>query len=181
MYYYAPTGAAYISNVCFFIATAIAILYHNKHTAHRLSDSESRRYDKKKHKFNMYLKLFVVMGISWSMGIILWLINANDSIPQIVWNISYTIDILQGIPIFIIYVCKKKILRLLLKRFGYHDRDPFWNISRNTQRTGTSSNFSSLSSISGSVHMQKINTSAIEQTNHQPNATQRENFIMNEQ
>lgn len=114
----------------------------------------------------MYLKLFIVMGMSWSFGIILWLISTSNSIPQMVWNVSYTIDILQGVIIFIIYVCKKKILWLLLKRFGWH-RDPFWNISTNT-RTRTSSNTSYLSSsdrssISGSMPMEKMNSSINQQ------------------
>ncbi|XP_011866131.1 PREDICTED: probable G-protein coupled receptor Mth-like 10 isoform X2 [Vollenhovia emeryi] len=52
VYFYGPTGAAFISNVCFFFGTALAILYHNKHTAHQLRDSESRRYDRKKRKFD---------------------------------------------------------------------------------------------------------------------------------
>ncbi|XP_012533517.2 probable G-protein coupled receptor Mth-like 3 [Monomorium pharaonis] len=171
VYYYIPTGIAFISNVCFFVTTAITIIYHNKHTAHQLRDSDNRRYNKRKRKFGMYLKLFVVMGLTWSLGIILWLINGSHPLPQIVWNINYTIDILQGVVIFIIYVCKKKILRLLLKRFGYHDRDPFWGISRSGQVTRTSSNFSSLSSISGSMPMQKINSSFSHQANHhvQPN------------
>lgn len=119
----------------------------------------------------MYLKLFIVMGLSWSMGIVLWMISTSASISLMVWSISYTIDILQGVIIFILYVCKKKILWLLLKRFGWH-RKPFWNISMNTQRTKTSSlNTSYLSSTSTSedkpenVPMQEMNPSVNQQTN----------------
>ncbi|KAL0124914.1 hypothetical protein PUN28_006639 [Cardiocondyla obscurior] len=165
VYYYGPTGAALFANICFFVATALAILYHNKHTAHQLKSSESRRYEKRKRKFNTYLKLFIVMGVSWSMGIILWLINASDSIPQMVWNISYTIDILQGVIIFVIYVCKQKIFRLLLKRFGWQKRIPFSSTSTSSRCTRTSSTMSYVSSISESVSMQKITPSVNPQTN----------------
>lgn len=115
------------------------------------------------YRFSMYLKLFIVMGIFWGTGIILWLISANDSIPQIIWNISYTIDILQGVIIFLLYVCKKKILRLLLKRFGWQNRSPFCNTTNNDTRAFSST--SHLSSISLET-MQKVNSSLNQQTNH---------------
>jgi len=73
----------------------------------------------------MYVKLFVMMGISWNKSIIcviiLWFINGSNSIPIMIWYINYSLDILQGSSIFIMYVCKRKILRLLLKRFGWQD------------------------------------------------------------
>ncbi|XP_011698575.1 PREDICTED: G-protein coupled receptor Mth2-like [Wasmannia auropunctata] len=161
VYFYGPTGTAYVINVFLFVVTALTILYHNKHTASQLRDSESRCYDNHKRKFTMYLKLFIVMGLSWSMGIILWLINASNAISEMVWNISFTIDILQGVFIFILYVCKRKTLRLLLKRFGWQNSSPFLNniLSSSNLQSRTSSNMSHLSSLSGSVNMQNTNLS----------------------
>ncbi|XP_011698561.1 PREDICTED: probable G-protein coupled receptor Mth-like 2 [Wasmannia auropunctata] len=169
VYYYGPTGVAYIINVFLFIATALTILYHNKYTANQLRDSESRFYNNHKRKFTMYLKLFVVMGLSWSMGIILWLINASNTISGMIWSISFTIDILQGVFIFILYVCKKKILRLLLKRFGWQSRSSFLSTVLSSNQSRTFSNTSHLSSLSESVHMQNINFSVKQKSNHHAN------------
>lgn len=113
----------------------------------------------------MYLKLFIVMGVSWGTGIILWLLNTKyDSIPQFVWNVSYTIDILQGVITFFIYVCNKKILRLLLKRFGWQDRIWKTTVSNDTRTSSQTSNLSSTSDLA----MQKVNSSLniSEQTNN---------------
>lgn len=82
------------------------------------------------YRFNLYLKLFIVMGINWSMEIISWLFK---SAPQYVWYITDLTNTLQGLIIFIIFVWKDKIRRLLLKRFGCQDRGLF---SRNSNRSG---------------------------------------------
>lgn len=67
-------------------------------------------------RFNLYLKLFIVMGINWSMEIISWLCKGT---PEYVWYVTDLANTLQGVIIFIIFVWKPKIKRLLLQRFGY--------------------------------------------------------------
>ncbi|XP_011698574.1 PREDICTED: G-protein coupled receptor Mth2-like [Wasmannia auropunctata] len=166
LFYYGPTGVTFIINIYFFIITAVTILYHNKHTAHQLKDSQSRRYNKNKRKFGMYLKLFVVMGVSWSTDVILWFIHGSYTIPEIIWNISFMISISRSVIIFIIYVCRKRILRLLLKRFGWKNRGQFRDNSSSNQN-GSSSNMSSISvPLPGSVHMKNISPSISQPTNH---------------
>lgn len=59
------------------------------------------------------------MGINWSMEIISWL--CKDT-PQYVWYITDLANTLQGLIIFIIFVWKDKIKRLLLKRLGFKDK-----------------------------------------------------------
>lgn len=80
-------------------------------------------------RFNLYLKLFIVMGINWSMEIISWLFK---SAPQYIWYLTDLTNTLQGLIIFIIFVWKEKVKRLLLKRFGCQNRDLF---SRNSTRS----------------------------------------------
>lgn len=67
------------------------------------------------HRFSLYLKLFIVMGISWSMEIISWLFNNT---PRFIWYLTDLTNTLQGVLIFLIFVWKDKIRRLLLKKFG---------------------------------------------------------------
>ncbi|KYN38891.1 G-protein coupled receptor Mth2 [Trachymyrmex septentrionalis] len=153
LYFYGPMGVTVICNICLFISTALKIVRHKKDTAHHLRGSESRRHDDNKQWFNLYLKLFIVMGINWSMEIISWLFK---SAPPYVWYISDLTNTLQGLIIFIIFVWKKKIKRLLLKRFGCQDRDFF---SRNSTRSGNHSSASrTCTTTSGLMSLQeKVN------------------------
>ncbi|EGI60813.1 G-protein coupled receptor Mth2 [Acromyrmex echinatior] len=153
LYFYGPMGVTVICNICLFISTALKIVRHKKDTAHHLRGSESRRHDDNKQWFNLYLKLFIVMGINWSMEIVSWLFK---SAPPYIWYLTDLTNTLQGLIIFIIFVWKKKIKRLLLKRFGYQDRDFF---SRNSTRSGNHSSASrTCTTTSGIISLQeKVN------------------------
>ncbi|KYN27327.1 G-protein coupled receptor Mth2 [Trachymyrmex cornetzi] len=153
LYFYGPMGLTVICNICLFISTALKIVRHKKDTAHHLRGSESRRHDDNKQWFNLYLKLFIVMGINWSMEIISWLFK---NAPPSIWYLTDLTNTLQGLIIFIIFVWKKKIKRLLLKRFGCQDRDFF---SRNSTRSGNHSSASrTCTTTSGIMSLQeKVN------------------------
>ncbi|XP_051170360.1 G-protein coupled receptor Mth2-like isoform X2 [Leptopilina boulardi] len=113
IYFYCPMGVTVLTNICLFISTSIKISKHKKDTTCHLKSSESRRHDDSKQWFNLYLKLFIVMGINWSMEIISWLLNDE---PSWIFYITDIMNSLQGFTIFIIFVCKKKIKQLLLRR-----------------------------------------------------------------
>ncbi|XP_011867536.1 PREDICTED: G-protein coupled receptor Mth2-like isoform X2 [Vollenhovia emeryi] len=130
IYFYVPMGATVVANICFFVVTTLTILYQNKRTAHQLRDSESKRHNENKQRFNMYLKLFIVMGITWVMELLAWSIN-SDFVPE-------------------------KIKKLLLKRFGGRSCGPFCKIPMNSD---TSTNTTSVSgSGSGTLSMQEISS-----------------------
>ncbi|XP_024940968.1 probable G-protein coupled receptor Mth-like 3 [Cephus cinctus] len=136
IYFYGPMAVTVVVNIFLFISTALKIVQHKKETAQHLKGLDSRRHDDNKQWFNLYLKLFIVMGINWSMEIISWLCNDK---PKYIWYITDLGNSLQGLIIFIIFVWKKKILRLLMKRFGCTDNN---FLSRDSTR---SANHSSLS------------------------------------
>ncbi|XP_011863793.1 PREDICTED: G-protein coupled receptor Mth2-like isoform X3 [Vollenhovia emeryi] len=153
IYFYGPMSVTVICNICLFISTALKIVRHKKDTAHHLRSSESRRHDDNKQWFNLYLKLFIVMGINWSMEIISWLFK---SAPPYVWYLTDLTNTLQGLIIFIIFVWKEKIKRLLLKRFSCQDRGLF---SRNSTHSGVHSSASrTCTTTSGMLSLQeKVN------------------------
>ncbi|XP_028048144.1 G-protein coupled receptor Mth2 isoform X4 [Monomorium pharaonis] len=152
LYFYGPMSVTVICNIGLFISTALKIVRHKKDTAHHLRSSESRRHDDNKQRFNLYLKLFIVMGINWSMEIISWLF---EKAPPYVWYLTDLTNTLQGLIIFIIFVWKEKIKRLLLKRFGCQDRGLF---SRNSTRSGCHSTASRTCTTTSGVSLQeKIN------------------------
>ncbi|CAL7944198.1 unnamed protein product [Xylocopa violacea] len=129
IYFYGPMGVTVFCNICLFISTALKIVQHKKDTAHHLKGVNSRRHDDNKQWFNLYLKLFIVMGINWSMELISWLCNNT---PSYIWYLTDLTNTLQGVIIFLIFVCKNKIKRLLLKKFHCHGSNV---LSRNSTRS----------------------------------------------
>ncbi|XP_024893871.1 probable G-protein coupled receptor Mth-like 3, partial [Temnothorax curvispinosus] len=107
LYFYLPMSVTVVCNICLFISTALKIVRHKKDTAAHLRSSESRRHDDNKQWFNLYLKLFIVMGINWSMEIISWVFETNS--PAYIWYLTDLTNTLQGLIIFIIFVWKEKI------------------------------------------------------------------------
>lgn len=119
VYFYCPMGVTVIINMFLFISTSIKISKHKKDTICHLRSSESRRHDDSKQWFNLYLKLFIVMGINWSMEIISWLLGDE---PSWIFYITDIVNSLQGFTIFIIFVCKEKIKQLLLRRLRNREK-----------------------------------------------------------
>jgi hypothetical protein len=62
----------------------------------------------------MNIKLFIVMGISWLLEVIATIFDY----PPELWYVSDIFNCLQGLLIFIIFVCKRKVLNAVKKRLG---------------------------------------------------------------
>lgn len=62
----------------------------------------------------MNLKLFIVMGASWLMEIISTVVQT----PEELFYVSDAFNILQGVMVFIIFVCKKKVWIAIRARIG---------------------------------------------------------------
>ncbi|XP_053674611.1 G-protein coupled receptor Mth2-like [Anopheles nili] len=116
LYMFLPMLLLVGANVLFFAVTAIRIFRMEQATASALS-GESRRhtkYEKDRYRFSLYLRLFIIMGVTWTMEIISWLIGGSS------WLI-YLVDMsnaLTGIFIFVLFVWKQKVKEQLCKRFG---------------------------------------------------------------
>ncbi|XP_036150895.1 G-protein coupled receptor Mth2-like isoform X2 [Monomorium pharaonis] len=153
LYFIVPVGVTLISNACFFITTAVTIMYQNIRTTKKLRDSESKRHNENKQRFNMYLKLSIVMGISWIWEVITWPFDEDD-LPKAITYFFNIINFSQGLIIFITFVCTKRIKRLLLKRFGGLNCGPF----DKTYNKSTVSNATDIST-SETVIMQEVGPS----------------------
>ncbi|KAH0946442.1 hypothetical protein HN011_005111 [Eciton burchellii] len=115
-YFYIPIGITIFCNILLFISTALTIARHRKNMDQHLKNSVNEEDDDTKQWSKMYIKLFILMGITWINEIM----TANDmSVLDDLRFIWYPIDIinaLQGVIIFIIFVWKKKIRLTLMKR-----------------------------------------------------------------
>ncbi|XP_046428127.1 G-protein coupled receptor Mth2-like isoform X2 [Neodiprion fabricii] len=114
LYYYGPAGVIITTNVFLFVLTSLKILEHKRNVKRHLNSGDSRRHDENKHWFSLYVKLFVVMGICWSTEVISGIWEG----PRYIWYVTDMVNALQGIVIFVIFVCKKKICRSLKQRYN---------------------------------------------------------------
>lgn len=64
----------------------------------------------------LYLKLFIVMGVNWLAEILSWGLGLDGSNGSFIWYMADIGNSLQGVLIFLIFVCKKRVLKLLNKK-----------------------------------------------------------------
>uniref|UniRef100_A0A2M4DP26 Putative g-protein coupled receptor mth-like 10 n=1 Tax=Anopheles darlingi TaxID=43151 RepID=A0A2M4DP26_ANODA len=120
LYMYLPMLILVGVNVFFFGVTAKRIYQMEQATATALS-SESRRhakYEKDRYRFSLYVRLFTIMGVTWTVEIISWLLG-KPSVASSSWLV-YALDVcncLTGIAIFFLFVWKQKVKTLLLQRY----------------------------------------------------------------
>ncbi|XP_059052177.1 probable G-protein coupled receptor Mth-like 3 isoform X4 [Achroia grisella] len=114
IYLYGPLVILCIANLIFFVLTALKIAQIKKQTS-VLKSKESSTHDSQrndKQRLSLYIKLFVVMGISWLLEVISAIYPELDDF----WIFTDGYNVLLGLIIFIIFVCKRKIFRLIKKR-----------------------------------------------------------------
>ncbi|KAG8223748.1 hypothetical protein J437_LFUL003113 [Ladona fulva] len=113
-YFIGPVATIITVNIALFVFTAVKIFKLKKQTK-MLKKGDSRRHsenDENRQRFNLYLKLFIVMGVNWALEIISWLAGGSECI----WIPADLFNTLQGLFIFMIFVWKAKIRRKLIKR-----------------------------------------------------------------
>ncbi|KAI5635793.1 7 transmembrane receptor (Secretin family) domain-containing protein [Phthorimaea operculella] len=135
VYLYIPMLLMIVCNWIFFLMTAFNIWRLHRATA--VLDSAAAgtpaAHRSQKYRFLVYLKLSVIMGINWVMEV------ASSFSPDFKgWYISDVYNMLIGLSIFLIFVCKKQILRKLVKRLGsfsdWQSR-PWYTRSRSSNTT----------------------------------------------
>ncbi|XP_061383722.1 G-protein coupled receptor Mth2-like isoform X5 [Danaus plexippus] len=121
IYLYGPMVILWFANLIFFILTAVKITQIKKQTS-VLKSRESATHDRQNterqslyyfSRLFLYAKLFVVMGVNWLLEVISALYPKADEF----WRFTDAYNVLIGLIIFIIFVCKRKIFRLMKKRY----------------------------------------------------------------
>ncbi|CAG9786890.1 unnamed protein product [Diatraea saccharalis] len=142
LYLYVPMLVMILLNWLFFLMTAFNIWRLSRGTAvlDTAAAGSPAAHRTHRHRFLVYLKLSLLMGLNWLLEVV------SSFMPDFnVWYISDTFNLLMGLTIFLIFVCKKKILRKLVKRFrGF--RKSKWHPSSFHSRSSRS-NSSTESSI----------------------------------
>jgi hypothetical protein len=68
----------------------------------------------------MNAKLFIVMGVTWTLEIV----SSFLTEPPWIWYLSDTANALQGALIFCIFVLKRRVLRALALQLGFRNLAP---------------------------------------------------------
>lgn len=63
-------------------------------------------------RFGLFFRLFIVMGVTWTMEAVSWIISPNG------WYFYVTdlANAIQGVVIFVLFVMKPKVKELIIKR-----------------------------------------------------------------
>ena len=67
------------------------------------------------NRFLLFLKLFLGMGFIWTFDIISGLIG-DDMVAEHHWYFTDCLNMLQGVYIFIIFVCKRNVFRVVFRK-----------------------------------------------------------------
>lgn len=134
MYLYFPMALIVIANTILFLITACkirrdqqdaAVLKNSSSNVSKQRDDHLRYYslnkklpiyENKISRFSVYFKLYLAMGLNWSMEIIAWAIDWQfEDVPTSIWYVTEFCNAAFGVFIFFVFVFKKKIW-ILLKR-----------------------------------------------------------------
>ncbi|KAH8283272.1 hypothetical protein KR054_008104, partial [Drosophila jambulina] len=67
------------------------------------------------YSYSFFLRLFIIMGISWSLEIISYLVQSNEFWQKVLKVADY-FNWSQGIIIFVLFVLKRSTLKLCMDR-----------------------------------------------------------------
>ncbi|EDV95981.1 GH15468 [Drosophila grimshawi] len=118
LYFYGPMALQIIFNLIMFTLTARRFA-ELKRELKVVATAEEREQS---HKYNersctQFVRLFVIMGVAWTFEIFSYLAARLEWSPlERIFDISDYINCAQGIIIFVLFVLKRSVLRLILNR-----------------------------------------------------------------
>lgn len=155
-YFYLPLAFILSSNLLFFILTSCRILKISNETK-VLTRGENKRHEEHERKrFVLYLKLFVVMGINWIAELLSFFYPNLKNL----WFITDASNTLQGVFIFLIFVWKRRILRLLKLKFRSIFLSNDGLSKRPSKSTSLMTHQTSITSTSDSIKMKSASSFA---------------------
>lgn len=122
VYFTVPISALLLANFVFFILTRMHCKdIQNDIIANQSTDrngNRKKRFIAHKARFSISLKVFILMSAFWVMEIISNIVQT----PKELFYITDAFNVIQGIFIFTIFVCNKKVLAAIKGRFGMESK-----------------------------------------------------------
>ncbi|CAN8003024.1 unnamed protein product [Ixodes hexagonus] len=97
VFFAGPAGALMLVNVTLFASTAVMVIGSTK-TSVKRSGSTARR------NFSLYVRLSVMMGLSWTLGLIAGYLDV-----EVLWYLFIVLNTLEGLFIFVAFSCTHKV------------------------------------------------------------------------
>ena len=122
-------------------------------------------------RFRVMFSIFILMGVSWMMEIISFVVGGIAK--EYIWIPTDVINILTGLFIFVIFVCKRNVWKLLAKKWSVFERiDRRFGRNTTINRRGTTSTSAPSRSQplpADSIRM-KIRSSPVDGADDQPDS-----------
>nr|XP_023016750.1 probable G-protein coupled receptor Mth-like 2 [Leptinotarsa decemlineata] len=141
LFYNIPLLIIQLVNMVLFIKTVLYCL-EVKNDINKINDTtkneKMKRYHSDKERLFLILKLLVIMGMSYIFEVVSAFFDMSEMgfIPKYIEIIWDTINALQGVFIFVIFICKRRIIFHCLRKFNTTvERKSSDSSSFNTQST----------------------------------------------
>ncbi|XP_070071865.1 G-protein coupled receptor Mth2 isoform X3 [Drosophila takahashii] len=116
IYFYGPIMAIVVANTIMFIMTAIKIHGVQREMARIIaSENSTKNLRTEKDKFGLFLRLFLIMGITWLSELVSFFVGSDKEWSKLFY-ISDLANAMQGFLIFMLFVMKKKVKHLITNR-----------------------------------------------------------------
>ncbi|XP_070071864.1 G-protein coupled receptor Mth2 isoform X2 [Drosophila takahashii] len=137
IYFYGPIMAIVVANTIMFIMTAIKIHGVQREMARIIaSENSTKNLRTEKDKFGLFLRLFLIMGITWLSELVSFFVGSDKEWSKLFY-ISDLANAMQGFLIFMLFVMKKKVKHLITNRLLEKKRSN--GLSSNTTSTSITS------------------------------------------
>ncbi|KAH8285943.1 hypothetical protein KR018_007333, partial [Drosophila ironensis] len=116
IYFYGPILFLIVFNTTMFILTAIRIVGIKRDLKNfTVHQDRKQKLNSDNQTYIFFLRLFIIMGVSWTLEIISFLLNDYPLWENVLLIADY-INMAQGIIIFVLFIMKRSTLELLVKR-----------------------------------------------------------------
>ena len=144
VFFAAPLMAIMVVNIVLFISSARIIAETTQSTAKMTSCSPHQ------HQFKLYMRLALLMGVSWISGIVAGYLQL-----EAIWYIFVLFNTLQGVLLFLGFTCTRKVWHVAgagWRRMALTRRGPWVARSPSSSRQGLESRDSHDSQLSQHSH-----------------------------
>ncbi|XP_030380158.1 G-protein coupled receptor Mth-like isoform X2 [Scaptodrosophila lebanonensis] len=129
IYFYGPMMLLIIFNVSMFIPTAVRIYKTQKEFQNIVGQARHRKMVNEWQTFSLFLRLFVIMGVTWIFEICSYL-SSNHSTLRKFFIVADLLNSAQGILIFGLFVLKPSVWKLLLNRCSRPSLPYYWELRK---------------------------------------------------
>jgi G protein-coupled receptor Mth (Methuselah protein) len=113
---YIPMACLLGANLVLFIMTALRIRKVKNAAASTADSQKHSRLNDDTDRFILYVRLFIVMGITWTAEVVAWAFQSEKDDLKWVFFFTDICNCIQGIIIFFLFVWKPKVKELIFSR-----------------------------------------------------------------